>query len=87
MPFSGARCKSMGRTDVIVDYPGQQYIIETKIYYGNEYNLRGEKQLMGYLDDSHVKKGYMLSFNFSKKKNVGVFERVRDGKILKEAVV
>ena len=77
----------MGRTDVIVDYLGQQYIIEMKIYHGNEYNLQGEKQLMGYLDDYHVQKGYMLSFNFNKKKNVGVFERVRDGKILIEAVV
>lgn len=34
-------------TDVIVDYMGQQYIIEMKIYHGNEYNLRGEKQLIG----------------------------------------
>lgn len=82
-----SRTRSMGRTDVIVDFLGQQYIIEMKIYHGNEYNLQGEKQLMGYLDDYHVQKGYMLSFNFNKRKNVGVFERVRDGKILIEAVV
>ena len=34
----------MGRTDLIIDYQGKQYIIEMKIWYGNEYNARGEEQ-------------------------------------------
>ena len=61
--------------------------MEMKIYHGNEYNLRGENQLMGYLDDYHLKKGYMLSFNFNKKKERGVKElRIAD-KVIVEAVV
>ncbi|MEZ3487414.1 MAG: ATP-binding protein [Lachnospiraceae bacterium] len=82
-----ARTRSMGRTDVIVDYLGRQYIVEMKIYHGNEYNLRGENQLMGYLKDYHLQKGYMLSFNFNKKKQVGVREVALGDKVIIEAIV
>ncbi len=82
-----SRTRNMGRTDVIVDYRGEQHIIEMKIWRGQEYNCRGEKQIAGYLDDYHQKKGYMLSFCFNKGKQVGVREvRVGD-KIIIEAVV
>lgn len=77
----------MGRTDVVVDYFGRQYIIEMKIYHGNEYNLRGENQLAGYLEDYHLQKGYMISFNFNKKKRVGVHEVILGDKVLIEAVI
>lgn len=82
-----AQTRSMGRTDVIVDYHGEQYIIEMKVWRGNEYNMRGEKQLVAYLEDYHKEKGYMVSFNFNKNKKVGVREIVIGGKILIEAVV
>ena len=77
----------MGRTDVIVDYLGTQYIVEMKIYHGNEYNLRGEEQLKGYLDDYYMQTGYMLSFNFNKKKQVGVRKVILGDKTLIEAIV
>lgn len=77
----------MGRTDVIIDFLGQQHIIEMKIYHGNEYNLRGEHQLIGYLNDYHLQKGYMLSFNFNKKKQIGVHEVILNDKVLIEAIV
>ena len=82
-----ARTRSMGRTDVIVDFLGQQYIIEMKIYRGNEYYLRGEEQLAGYLEDYHLQKGYLLSFNFNQKKKVGVRKVMLGDKVLVEAVV
>lgn len=82
-----SRTRSMGRTDVIVDYLGQQYVIEMKIWHGNEYNMRGEKQLMRYLDDYHLKKGYMISFNFNKQKKTGVKKIQFNDKCLIEAVV
>ena len=75
------------RTDIIVDYLGEQYIIEMKIWHGKEYNNRGEKQLIEYLDDYHVKKGYMIRFNFNKKKETGVKEITIDGKTIIEAIV
>ena len=64
------------RTDVIVDYLGEQYVIEMKIWRGKEYNERGEKQLVEYLDAYHTSTGYLLSFNFNKNKETGVHEIV-----------
>ena len=82
-----SRTRSMGRTDVIVDYRGEQFVIEMKIWRGNEYHMRGEEQLVRYLDDYHINKGYMLSFNFNKKKQIGVREIAAGDKVLVEAVV
>jgi hypothetical protein len=62
-----------------VDYLGEQFVIELKIWRGNEYNERGERQLMDYLDYYNKDRGYLLSFNFNQKKEVGVREiRVGD---------
>ena len=82
-----AQTRDERRTDVIVDYLGEQFIIELKIWHGNEYNERGERQLVDYLEYFHQDKGYMLSFNFNQKKEIGVKE-VRVGtKTIVEAVV
>ena len=72
---------------MIVDYQGEQFIIELKIWRGDEYHRRGERQLIEYLDSYHVQKGYMLSFNFNKKKEIGVHEIILGDKTLIEAVV
>ena len=82
-----AQTREQRRTDVIVDYCGEQYVIEMKIWHGREYHDRGEKQLIQYLNDYHLNKGYMLSFNFNKKKQIGVHEIVIEGKTLVEAIV
>lgn len=82
-----SRTRSLGRTDIIVDYRGEQFIVETKIWRGNEYNSRGERQVAEYLNDYNLKTGYMLSFNFNKKKNIGVREIEVEGKRIIEAVV
>lgn len=82
-----AQTRSMGRTDLIIDFHGRQYIIEMKIWHGEEYNTRGEDQLLGYLKDYNMKKGYLLSFNFNKNKEIGVKElHFKDATIV-EAVV
>lgn len=82
-----SRTRSMGRTDVIIDYLGKKYIIEMKIWHGEEYNSRGEEQLIGYLNDYQLKKGYMLSFNFNKNKKIGVQEFHFKNHTIVEAVV
>lgn len=61
-----AQTRNRERTDVIVDYGGEQFIVELKIWRGDAYHSRGEKQISDYLDHYHLKKGYMLSFNFNK---------------------
>lgn len=82
-----AQTRDARRTDIIVDYRGRQYIIELKIWRGNEYNQRGEKQLFEYLDYYGADKGYLLSFNFNKNKSTGIREITHDGKRLLEVVV
>ena len=82
-----AQTRDARRTDVIVDYLGDQFIIELKIWHGSEYNERGEKQLSDYLDYYHKDKGYLLSFNFNKKKEIGVKELKIGEKTIVEAVV
>lgn len=82
-----AQTRDARRTDVIVDYLGKQYIIELKIWHGEEYNRRGEEQLEDYLDAYHLKKGYMISFNFNKNKEVGLKQVVCGDKVVIEAVV
>ena len=82
-----ARTRSLGRTDIIVDYRGEQFVIETKIWHGNAYHSRGEKQLADYLEDYGLQKGYMLSFNFNRNKKIGVQEMEVNGKKIVEAVV
>ena len=82
-----AQTRNRERTDVIVDYGGEQFVIELKIWRGNAYNERGEAQLADYLDYYHLQKGYMLSFNFNKNKKTGVREIRLGEKLLVEAVV
>lgn len=82
-----ARTRNMERTDVIVDYQGERFVVELKIWRGNEYHTRGEAQLLEYLNHYHLDRGYMLSFNFNKNKRIGVNRVVIGDKVLIEAVV
>ena len=82
-----AQTRDQTRTDVIVDYLGQQYIVELKIWRGARYNADGEKQIMEYLDHFGLAVGYMLSFNFNKNKEPGVKRVDIKDKVLYEATV
>ncbi len=82
-----AQTRDARRTDIIVDYAGEQFIIEMKIWRGREYNERGEKQLADYLNYFHLDKGYQLSFNFNQKKETGVKTITVGEKTIVEAVV
>ena len=82
-----SRTRDDKRTDIIVNYHSREYIIETKIWHGEEYNKRGEEQLADYLDIYEAKKGWFLSFNFNKNK-VSCFKEIKCGdKVLYEVVV
>jgi hypothetical protein len=82
-----ARTRNMKRTDIIVDYLGERFIVELKIWMGEKYNEKGEKQIAEYLDYYHLDKGYMLTFCFNKEKRIGVREVKYDDKVIVEAVV
>ena len=82
-----AQTRDARRTDVIVDYLGEQFVIELKIWHGDEYNERGEKQLSDYLEYYHKDKGYLISFNFNKNKVTGIRKIKTGNKMIIEAVV
>lgn len=78
-----AQTRDAKRTDVIVNYLGEQFIVELKIWHGNEYNERGEQQLIDYLEYFHQKK----RFNFNKKKETGIKTITLGDKMIVEVVV
>lgn len=81
------RTRDMNRTDVVIDYHGKQYIVEMKIHRGEAYERKGIEQLAGYLEEYHLGKGYLLIFNFNKKKHART-QMVRcNGKDILEVVV
>ena len=82
-----AQTRDQTRTDVIVDYLGEQYIIELKIWRGPRYHADGEEQIREYLDYWKLDSGYMLSFNFNKKKETGIKEVRIGDKVLVEGTL
>ena len=82
-----AQTRDQTRTDVIIDYLGQQYIIELKIWRGPRSNIEGEKQICEYLDYFSLSTGYMLSFNFNKNKEPGVRPVHLGDKLLYEGTI
>jgi hypothetical protein len=59
------------RTDVIVDYNAEQFIVELKLWYGDAAHEKAYEQLFGYLDSKNKEIGYLLTFDFRKNENVG----------------
>lgn len=79
-----ARTRNMRRTDLVIDYLGKQYVVEMKIWHGDRYNQEGEEQLADYLDALNLTKGYMLTFNFNKRKKANSVRKIVRGKELIE---
>ncbi|MDR3020613.1 MAG: hypothetical protein LBU66_06895 [Treponema sp.] len=59
------------RTDIIIDYLTEQFIVELKLWYGEVAHEDAYEQLAGYLDSKNKDMGYLVTFDFRKEKNVG----------------
>ena len=75
------------RMDVVIHYLGRRYVIELKIWHGDRYNEKGEKQICEYLDRFGLDTGYLLSFSFNSNKKPGVERLNINGKVIFEGVV
>ncbi len=75
--------KSDTRMDIVVTYLDEEFIIELKIWHGEQYRKDGIKQLNGYLDSREQKKGYLVSFSFLKNKeySAGYIEDIKNGEV------
>jgi hypothetical protein len=58
-----------GRMDIVVVYGKEEFIIELKIWHGEEYRRAGLEQLKAYLRSRNAKEGYLLTFDFRKESN------------------
>ena len=58
------------RMDVVVTYGSERFIIELKTWKGELYNDAGVNQLLGYMDKYNENKGYLVTFDFRKTKDV-----------------
>jgi len=56
------------RMDVVVTYNNKRYVIELKVWYGEEYHQKGLQQLSNYLDTYSLKHEFLLIYDFRKKK-------------------
>ncbi len=81
------RIRNEHRINIVVDYAGEQHIIELKIWRGQQYHDDGEQQLSDYLDYHHLKKGYLLTFNFNQNKETGIkYVRFGDKELIETTV-
>lgn len=60
--------RTSNRMDIVVTYLEEEFIIELKIWHGEQYRKDGIKQLNGYLESREQRKGYLISFSFLKNK-------------------
>ena len=58
------------RFDIVITYAKKMYILELKIWYGEEYHKRGIIQLGEYLQQYGLDEGYLLIFDFRKIKSL-----------------
>ena len=54
------------RIDIIVDYEGEQFVIELKIWHGAKAHEKAHGQLANYLEIKNAEAGYLLTFDFRK---------------------
>ena len=78
--FKEVQISEEKRLDIVITYNNHKYIIELKIWHGDNYHQKGLKQLANYLDINEQNKGYLLVFNFNKNKEYKKEEIVIDNK-------
>lgn len=64
------------RFDIVVTYEKKLYILELKMWRGEEYHRKGLIQLGEYLEQYGIKEGYLLIFDFRKSGLSGKVEEV-----------
>ncbi|MDU6037444.1 AAA family ATPase [Clostridium butyricum] len=66
--FKEVQISEEKRIDIVITYLKEKYIVELKIWRGEEYHKKGLIQLQEYLDNQDVDKGFLLIYNFNKNK-------------------
>ena len=60
--------RNLRRTDLIVDYGTEQFVVELKIWHGEQKHEKAYEQLIEYLNSKNKSEGYLLTFDFRKRR-------------------
>lgn len=82
-----AQTRDRRRMDLVIDYRGERFVVELKLWRGPAYHEDGQAQLCGYLDRLRLEKGYLLTYSFHQDRQPGLTRRTVHGKTLVEAFV
>ena len=85
--FKEVQISEEKRLDVVITYNSNKYIIELKVWRGEEYHEKGLKQLADYLNINNQHEGYLLIFNFNKNKEYKKEKLTVEGKEIFEVFV
>ena len=85
--FKEVQISEEKRLDIVIVYNNNKYIIELKVWRGEEYHKKGLEQLADYLDINNQDRGYLLIFNFNKNKEYKKEEVIVEGKEIFEVFV
>ena len=64
--FKEVQISEERRLDIVITFMKNKYIIETKIWHGEEANKKGLLQLKDYLDKENLAEGYLVVFDCTK---------------------
>ncbi len=64
-----SQLRDQRRMDIVVDYGKEQFILELKLWHGEQKHEEAYAQLAAYLDAKDANKGYLLTFDFRKERN------------------
>jgi hypothetical protein len=65
--FKEVQISEEQRLDVVVTYMDKKYVLELKVWRGQESHEKGLLQLERYLENQGLSRGYLVIFNFNKK--------------------
>lgn len=54
------------RLDIVITFGGRKYIVELKVWRGEQYHQKGIEQLCGYLERRNETRGYLVIYDFRK---------------------
>ncbi len=63
-----AETRNRSRMDLIVDFGTEQFIVELKIWHGEQKHEKAYEQLIEYLNSKNKTEGYLLTFDFRKRR-------------------
>ena len=67
--FKEVQISKERRLDIVITYLNQKYVIELKVWSGQEAHEKGIRQIKDYIDRVGVDKGYIVIYDFNKNKD------------------